>query len=217
MPSINCSRRRLLAAGGSLSATIAGCTGFGESDSATHNATEGGEPLPSDEYELLTLRVDEPEPFVSADDDQPGDRVDRPYRRWVAFVLSEDDATALEIDADGAADARAFLEATDFETESVVIEQREIDDCYRRELLSVQADADGFRTQYCRSLKEPTTPCEADVTAMEAIFVRVQHAYDDAPSSRASSESGSCPPSVRAVGRDEASAAGDAGSEGDDR
>lgn len=219
MPSIDHSRRKLLAAGGALSATLAGCTGFVGSERATHNATEGGEPMPSDAYESLVLRSDEPELFVYPADDPPGDESDRthPFRRSVRFVLSEDEAAALEIDADDADDARAFLDATDFETESVVIDHREIDDCYRRHIQSVQASPDDFRTQYCRSLMEPTTPCEADLTVMEAIFLRVQHAYDDAPSSRASSESMSCPPSKRAVGSGETTPADDAASEGSDR
>ncbi|MDQ2048896.1 hypothetical protein RBH26_00190 [Natronolimnohabitans sp. A-GB9] len=204
MPSIDRSRRRLLAAGGSLSAVIAGCTGFSESESIEHNVTEGGEPMPSDEYESLTLRADGAEPFVYPDGEPPEDGEktgSRPYERSVEFVLSDDEASAIRIDADDedVDDARTFLEATDFETESVVIDQREIEDCYRRHLLSVQANPDEFRTQFCQSLKAPTTPCEADVTVMEAVFVRVQRAYEAAPSSRASSESRSCPPSERAV------------------
>lgn len=194
MPSTDIPRRRLLAAGGCLSAVLAGCAGIGESETTSeHTATDGGTPMPSDEYDALTLRSDDDEHFVVTDTDS--DR-SRPGGRAVDFVVTEDAAADVRIDSDDAADARSFLEATDFENESVVIEQRPIDDCYRRHLLSVRARPDEFRTQYCRSLKAPTTPCEADVTVMEAIFVRVQQAYDNSPASRASGESSSCPDSV---------------------
>lgn len=205
MPSTELSRRQLLAASGCLSAAIAGCTGVGESETTNHTVTEGGDPLPSDEYESLTLRSDDEEFFVDTGGDSPeDDGRSLPYERSVEFVLTEDEAAELRIDATDAADARTFLEETDFETESVVIEQRSIDDCYRRHVLSVQANPDEFRTQYCRSLKEPTTHCEADRTVVEAIFFRVDRAYDEAPSSRASSESASCPGSGPAVTDDRA-------------
>ncbi|MFC4541661.1 hypothetical protein ACFO5R_06950 [Halosolutus amylolyticus] len=200
MPSTDFPRRRLLAAGGCLSAVLAGCAGLGESETtAEHTAADGGTAMPSDEYDALTLRSDDDEYFVVTGEDSPNERDDdrsRSSRYDVAFVVTDDEAADVRIDSDDADAARSFLEATDFETESVVIEQRPIDDCYRRHLLSVQARPDEFRTQYCRSLKSPTTPCEADLTVMEAIFVRVQQAYDDSPSSRASGESASCPDSV---------------------
>lgn len=200
MPSTDLSRRRLLAAGGCLSAVVAGCTGIGESEPATHTVSEGGEPIPSDEYESLTLRSNDDELFVSDGSDPPDDDPHpRPPKRVLEFVLSEAAASELRIDADDvdADEARAFLESTDFETESIAIDQRTIDDCYRRHVLSVQANPDEFRTQYCRSLKAPTTPCEDDATVVEAIFFRLDRAYDEAPSSRASSESASCSASQR--------------------
>ncbi|WP_265111594.1 hypothetical protein [Halosolutus halophilus] len=200
MPSTDLSRRRLLAASGCLSAAFAGCAGVGESGTTTERTvSEDGTPMPSDEYDSLTLRSDDDDFFVTSAD-SPDDQAD-PDRslsdeRSVDFVLTEDEASNVRIDGDDADAARSFLGATDFETESIVIEQRTIDDCYRRHLLSVQANPDEFRTQYCRRLKAPTTPCEADVTVMEATFVRVQRAYDDSPSSRGSSEGTSCPDSV---------------------
>ncbi|AGB37489.1 hypothetical protein [Natronococcus occultus] len=195
------SRRQLLAAGSCLPAVLAGCAGPGES-STTHNTTDGGEPMASDEYDSLTLRADDDVVFVYPNDDPPDETDEsrsRP-RRNVEFVLSRSAAEDLRIDADGIEDARAFLEETDFETESVVVEQRPIEDCYRRHVLGVRAEADEFRTRYCRTLRSPTTPCEADRTVMEAIFLRIRRSYDDRPSSRGSSESGSCPESALETG-----------------
>ncbi|MFP8953587.1 hypothetical protein ACLI4Z_11515 [Natrialbaceae archaeon A-arb3/5] len=203
MPSTHPSRRRLLAGAGScLAIGVAGCSGTNRSESAVNSVEEGGEPGPSDEYDLLTIRADDDSVFVYPQDDRPDeDEADRSRRpmRSAQFVTNEDEADALlfeTIDAAASAEARAFLEDTDFETESVVIDQRGIEDCYRRHVLTVQAESDEFRTRYCRTLKSPTTPCEADRDVMEALFFRIQRAYDDAPSSRSSGESASCPDSV---------------------
>ncbi|WP_293033694.1 hypothetical protein [Natronococcus sp.] len=197
------SRRQLLAAGSCLSAVLAGCVSTDES-STTHNATDGGEPMASDEYDSLTLRADDDSVVVYPRDDSP-DETDgnrRRPRRNVEFVLSRSAAEDLRIDAGGIDEARDFLEETDFETESVVVEQRPIEDCYRRHVLGVRAKDDEFRTRYCRTLQSPTTPCEADHTVMEAIFFRIQRGYEDRPSSRGSSESGSCPESALETGED---------------
>jgi len=189
------SRRCVLAATGSISAVIAGCSG--SESGSVDNATEGGEPLPSDEFDVVTLRSDDDERFVYPSDEPPSsdDHVG-PDNRSVEFVLSTQEASDLEIDAPETEEARSFLDATDFDSESIIIEQRSIDDCYRRHLLSVQARSERIRTQYCRRLKPATAPCEADLTVMKAVFIRVQHAYDERPSRRSSGEHTSCPDQV---------------------
>lgn len=207
MPSSTVSRRRLLAAGsGLLSVAFAGCAG-GSNSSGTgaEYGESNGETLESShEYESLFVRSDDPTLFIYQNEEDANEAADArdedgyasPTGRSTVFVLSEDDAAALWIDAGDAdtdaSDIRAFVDGTDFETQSVVVEQRTIEDCYDRRLLGVRARDDDFRTQYCRSLKEPTTLCEADRTVMEAIVLRVDRPYDESPSSRASSESGSC-------------------------
>ncbi|TYT61167.1 hypothetical protein FYC77_15170 [Natrialba swarupiae] len=148
---------------------------------------------------MLTLRSDDAEAIVYPSDDPPDDddRHAKLSRRGPQFLLDGDDAADLVINSPDEPEARAFIEETDFETESVVVVQRTIEDCYERRVLSVQARDDNFRTEYCRTLKSPTTRCKADREVMEALFFRVQRAYEDSPSSRSSSESMSCPPTVR--------------------
>ncbi|RQG97618.1 hypothetical protein [Natrarchaeobius oligotrophus] len=196
MPSSDVPRRRLLAAGtGCLSALIAGCTGTDATESQAHDhAVDEGVAFESDEYDHLAIRTDDDERFVFPRDDPPDDPSDddRPRRRSIEFVLDEDDAEALEIDADDEAAARSFLDETDFDDQSVVVEQRSIEDCYRRHVLAVRADPDRFRTRYCRTLKPPTAACEADVEVMEAQFFRIRYVYEEPPSGRSSGERASC-------------------------
>lgn len=206
MPSRTVPRRRLLAAGsGLLSAAIAGCAGDSSSSGTVVESDErGGTFESSHEYESLFVRSDGGNHFIYRNEDDANEAAEAededgyvsPAGRSTLFVLDADDVADLWVDASDAdteaSDIRAFVDETDFETQSIVVEQRTIEDCYDRRLLGVRASDDDFRTQYCRSLKEPTTPCEADKTVMEAIVLRVDRPYDESPSSRGSSESGSC-------------------------
>ncbi|WP_222919064.1 hypothetical protein [Natrinema sp. SYSU A 869] len=197
MPSVLLSRRRLLSAsGGCLSVATAGCAGTESSDSATGTADDGVRVESSHEYEKKAVRVERDSPFVYPNDEAADHAEDGLGARLHAsfFVTNTDDAAALRIDAPDAdaADVRSFVEATDFAAESVLVDQRSIDDCYRRRLLGVRAADDSVRTSYCRELKAPTSACEAQKTVLEATLVRIHRPYEDHPSSRSSSESRSC-------------------------
>ncbi|SDR42054.1 hypothetical protein [Natronobacterium texcoconense] len=202
------SRRRLLAAATGATIALAGCVGESESRSnsaSDYGTTEGRRPESTHEYESLSVRADDADYFVYRSEDEAREAKAeddvRPsiYRRSRLFVLSEDDADTLWIDpglGDDENEIRDFLGETDFETQSVVVHQRTIEDCYERRLLGVQADDDQFRASFCRPLKPPTEPCEADRDRMQATVIRVDRPYDDRPSSGGSSESAACPDSA---------------------
>lgn len=196
MPSKFPTRRQLLSAsGGGLAVALAGCAGS-DGHSVSGTATDDGAFESSHEYETLFVRAADETPVAYPDAETAEDGGDRPERRNPAFfVIDTDEAAALRLTIDGAdaADVRDFVDATDFDGESIIVDQRRIDDCYRRRLLAVRANDDSIRTRYCRELKSPTTPCEAEKTVTEAIFVRVHRPYDDHPSTRSSSEGASCP------------------------
>lgn len=199
MPSTTVSRRRVLATASSALALVgAGCAESGSSGTTVERSASEGAPLESShEYESIAVRSAENEIFVHRDEEaaEAADERDG-YRsgRERVFVVDDEAATALRIETNerDASQIREFVEATDFENESVVVEQRSIGDCYRRRLLAVQAGDEEFRTEYCQTLKDATTPCEAGKEIVEAIIIRVQRPYDDAPSSYASSESHAC-------------------------
>ncbi|RKD97106.1 hypothetical protein [Halopiger aswanensis] len=206
MPSTTVSRRRLLAtAGSTLALAVAGCAGSdGSGTTVEHSASEGTTLESSHEYESIAVRSAENEIFVHQDEEAAEAAADRDgyrSRRERVFVVDDEAATALRIETSepDASRIREFVEATDFENESVVVEQRSIEDCYRRRLVAVRAGDDEFRTEYCQTLKDATTPCEADKELVEAIVIRVQRPYDEAPSSFSSSESHRCRDSERAA------------------
>lgn len=204
MSSSDPSRRRVLAGCvGGLSLALAGCAGVFDGTSTT-SEMEGSDRAAVDsthEYETRSVRSTDDDLFVFESESAAREHEDEaeddhlaPYRRSIVFILEDDDASRLWIDAaeDVETELRSFVADTDFETQSVVVDQRPIEDCYRRRLLGVRASDDTFRTSYCQSLKAPTESCDANVEVMEAVAVRVHRAYDEAPSSRGSSESMSC-------------------------
>ncbi|MBZ6496738.1 hypothetical protein [Natrinema longum] len=201
MSSTTFSRRRVLAAGGScLSAVVAGCSGSGGSTSDSETAHDTDRVSESThEYDVLFVRSADGAPFVypneaaaqrQKDEDRP------PLHTGSFFLIDDGDADALRIDleenAEGTAEIREFVDDTDFETESIVVDQRPIGDCYHRHVRSVQATDGDFHRRYCRTLKDPKTPCEADTDVMEVVVFRIQRSYEDAPPSHSSSESASC-------------------------
>lgn len=211
MPSTDRSRREVLSVAGSTLAVaagtaLAGCVGTDRTapdddpdDATAHEASDRPSQYAAldDDEDVLSVRAADAEPFVfESETDVPDD--DRVYAQPTFHVVDDAAADALFVDADEeAVDAiEHFVEGTDFETQSIFVDQRTIGDCYDRVFLGAEATADSVRTAYCRSLKPPTTPCEADHEVVEAVIVRLGRPYDDPPSSRQSSEHGSCPPSV---------------------
>ena len=199
------SRRRLLTLAAGVGAGLAGCA-HDEPDPTEvvvrepHPAIGPPEEATTD-VEVRTLRVTGEEAVVSLgreDDDSRGRG-----RNW-HFVLDDEDAASLRIDVadedladDGAAETdvdavRSFVEGTDFSEASVVVHERSIGDCYQRHVEYVVVEPDRYRVQFCRRLRDATTPCSADETVMEALFVRVPRAYDTPPSSRGSGDRSRC-------------------------
>lgn len=87
---------------------------------------------------------------------------------------------------------RSFAAETDFDTETVIVNHRGVEDCYRHVVEYIEPADGEFRVQYCRRLRDATVACEADRRVIEAIFLRVPHAYDERPSRLGSGSSSRC-------------------------
>lgn len=202
MPSTHYSRRQLLAASGTFLVAVGGCTGT--DGTTTEFETDEGPADPSelgDDVDALIVRAADADPFVYPDADAAADDDDDRFQLRSTFhVIDDEDADdlVLETTDEDEGRIRTFLEETAFDAESIVVDQRTIEDCYERHFLGATASADSVRLEYCQALKDPTTPCEADRELMETVFVRLSRPYDDTPTSRQSSESMTCPESVLA-------------------
>lgn len=172
------SRRALLSAATAAATALAGCSGTGtmERDSASDRPAPdggGGDPPP-----YAYLRHDEPVALAWFEDDDRsrGDRT----RHLDRLVLdsAERVETVTYADVDGAEAVREFVAGTDFETETVLVDQRTVEACYRLELCSVRWSATEVDFDYSRVGLAYDVSCEADAEATEARFLRIPDTLD---------------------------------------
>lgn len=74
--------------------------------------------------------------------------------------------------------ARAFLEATDFDEETVYITGRGIRSCYRLRVQSVSWEPRDVEYEYCRELRPPDVRCVADRWESLGLLFRLPAALD---------------------------------------
>lgn len=99
------------------------------------------------------------------------------------------DATATETaPGDGVAAASDLVAGTDFDSETLFLDQRRVGECYRLELCYVDWTPTEFETQYGRILRDHDVACSADAADSVAVLIRVPAALD--PDERASYSSG---------------------------
>lgn len=147
-----------------------------ERDSASDRPAPGGggdDPPP-----YAYLRHDEPAAIAwfDGDDRSRGDQsvhLDR-----LVLDSAERVETVTYADVDGAEAVREFVAETDFETETVLVDQRTVEACYRLELCSVQWSATEVDFDYSRVGLAYDVSCEADAEATEARFLRIPDTLD---------------------------------------
>ena len=88
--------------------------------------------------------------------------------------------------------ARGFLEATDFDEETVYITQRGIRSCYRLRVESVSWEPRRVEYEYCRELRPPDVRCEADRRESLGLLFRLPAALDMRITGRGSSGRSPC-------------------------
>ncbi|QLG62536.1 hypothetical protein [Halorarum salinum] len=174
-------RRDALRGAAALLPLAAGCNGT-EFDSPSRTPTErrGPENVETDP-ELATLRGPGERAVVWFADGRTATDGDGPPESYhpQGFVADGErvDATRFA-DVDGAGAAREFLEATDFDEETVYVDQSRIGECYRRELCYVGWSATEIRTDYGRVLRDVDVACETDTYDTVATLVRIPDVVD---------------------------------------
>ncbi len=180
-----------------LSGGMAGCTG--DSSSSFSSQEVGGGRIPSDaleEYEYIHLRNSRAEPIITIDDTN---------RRSRLLLVNDNDLDRITIaeDLKGSGEAKELLETTDFTSESVILHQRTVEECYLLHLEYVVARPDQYRIQFCQVLRDVDVSCRANVSVMQATLIRIPIAYDERPSSSGSGRRSNChdpPAELPAIG-----------------
>ncbi len=97
------------------------------------------------------------------------------------------------VPADAAASARSFLEATDFETQSVFFRTFGIESCERFRIHSVSWERDHVEFEYCRELRPPDRACTADAWDAVGLFIRLPVTFRSPTALSGSGASGRSP------------------------
>ncbi|MFD1598535.1 hypothetical protein [Halobellus rarus] len=197
-------RRRLLqSVAAALSASaLAGCGGSG---STSGTASVGPDASPPEDALTdpthVSLRNSELAPIVeerdSETDASESDTAGtRRFDDWQHdLVVDAERAASLTFaDVDGADEARALLEETDFESESVYVEGHVVPECYERRLCWVRWTDSEIETDYARILRDADVACEADADDFVTNLIRIPAALnpDDVRSYGSSGGSGPC-------------------------
>jgi len=196
-------RRRLLQAATVAAAGLAGCSGLvGEESSSTRSVSESGATLPNGtaesdpEFVLVRANTDRPPLRLVERDAEPTESRprERRYRRIRSEVIdTASRAEQLEVaDGAGGASVASFVSETAFESETLYLDTRSVEECFRLELCTVSWTADEVSTSYARPLRPYDEPCGADEEVYESRLIRIPDAIDgDDVNSFSSSVSGS--------------------------
>lgn len=181
-------RRRLLHATAGVAAALAGCGDASRDESR-------GPPEPPENVDRdpdgYALRNPDGEPaaWLPREDaesdgtggDSSGTSPSGPPEnaRVYALVASRETADRIRYaDVDGVEGAREFVAATEFDTESVYVESKRVQACYRLELCYVTWSDTEIDTQYGRHLRDADVACDADAEESTTWLVRVPDALD---------------------------------------
>lgn len=188
-------RRRLLGGTAALFAGLAGCSGSSTTDSNTGTPPAGANVAHDPERHALRT-VDERPPVwlppegAGATDAASGDATAGRPDRVRAFVLVASEATARRLrfaDVDGADEARAFATATDFDAETLYLDNHSVEACRRLELCHVAWSDTDVDTQYGGYYRDADVSCDADARHAVSWLIRIPDALDpDAVTSRGS-------------------------------
>lgn len=222
-------RRQLLTVLTGLAGGLAGCAG--ESVESSRSVSETNrQTVPDDNAAVdppmiqrrsttqqpIRLRAAQTQDEGESSDEGPRD--DESFRRLRRGTDEVIDTAAkadrLVSNEDGATDGddselSAFIAATDFERETLYLEPRQIEQCYRLSLCFVSWEDTEIQTAYGRRLRPYDERCAADRTATEARLIRLPVALDadEINSFGTSIRSGRCVRSAQTA--ENASAGGD--------
>ena len=186
MPSLH--RRRVLHGAVALLGALAGCS---DAPTERDSAAVAGRPentlydpetvwLRSSERQrpLVWLPREETRAGDSSGDEETPESPPEDARHS-AFVASRSDADRLWVaDEEGADAVRRFVAETDFERQTLYVENNEVGACHAPELCSVAWSATEIDTEYARSFRDADVACCTDERDAVAAVIRIPDAID---------------------------------------
>lgn len=190
-------RRALLHSACGLATLFAGCSGLFEggtgstrtpSEDDASAAPEGGSVTDPD---TVVTRVDADRKPVWLDDD--GRPTESRHTDRLESEIIDSAAKADRLGVAGDVDRspiEQFLNDTDFETETIYIQNVRIEECFRLSLCKIRWSSDRISTDYGRVSRPYDDRCTADKTVYAVWFIRIPQAIDADEVTRFSSSIG---------------------------
>jgi len=189
-------RRQVLAAAAVATGGMAGCLGSETSVSRSESSTEGpGRTVPDEqattEPPLLFRRSDTEQPPIrladtgeregdsEADDEGVGDHGHHPQYSVIDSASMADRLVDNTTETSGEkTDLAEFVSSTEFDTETLYLETRQVEQCFRLSLCYISWQDNEIRTDYGRLLRPYDERCSVDTTAFESRLFRLPIALD---------------------------------------
>ncbi|POG56073.1 hypothetical protein [Haloferax marisrubri] len=192
-------RRQVLRAGGaSLVAALAGCSGEGSSSSSDVPSGPSPDTLVTD-YDVLTVR-NEANTAIFRDAARDDEDAESSYPDDFLVTTDEERAdVAVAAEPDGIDEARAFVDETNFDEQTLVITQHRPNACHRVKLLYVTHPPDSVvHLDFCYPLRDASVECSVDDRHVVASLVRLPYSsQDESGWGHGSGSSCHLPPSLR--------------------
>lgn len=218
---VPCTRRRALLGAAGVLAALAGCSGS-SSGSDRSGGPEPGENVETEpDHHALRNSRNGPAVWIGSGDGGSGSTPDDDARRRRShgLIATRRDADRLAFaDVDGADGARAFVEGTDFDRETLLIEPDSVGECYDLQLCYVTWSATEYHTYYARHYRDVDVACSTDDRDRVAHFIRIPDTIDPerVRGSGSGTTSGTCHGWERRLERRRAEANATADPDGDD-
>lgn len=204
----SCTRRQALQGAAVLLTGLAGCSGS-SSSSGSSSAPETAENVETEPAHYMLRSQDDTPPVRMLPEETRGDetattanaRRRLPDRGLVATRETADRITFADID--GAEEARSFVEGTDFDRETLLLEPDRIGECFKLDLCYITWSATEYHTYYARLYRDVEVACEADARVWAVNLIRIPDTLDpdEVTGSGSGMASGTCYPWERRLER----------------
>lgn len=191
-------RRRALQGAAGFLASLAGCA-----DATSESGQSSGPRTPENvehdpEHRVLRGPNGGESAAVWLAPETPTASGDSPTdRQWVHRDVIATRAVADRLafaDVDGAAEAKEFVDGTDFETETLLVLPEHVPECHTLELCHVTWSETDYHAYYARHYRDWEVPCETDANDRQVFLVRLPDTLDpeEVTGSGSGTTSGTC-------------------------
>ncbi|MFB6107644.1 MAG: hypothetical protein ABEJ82_02235 [Haloplanus sp.] len=175
MPSLT--RRRALHGAAALLAGVAGCSSEDHVGSTGPDEPQGTVAFDPESHHL---RNTERAPVVWTGE-RPTTTDDEQRHYWANTFFVADSDTAADVstaDVEGSDGVADFLSATDYDAETVYVQQTLVGECFDLDLCYVKWSADHVETSFARTYRPAEVACERDADDVTAWLIRIPAVVD---------------------------------------